>query len=78
MLIVRLLHRAMSFEAFVFFFREGKPAPVSRQRVRDAFGPFLTEGGGFDWRLVYDEQNTSDIMLTKQTGDDTMIRHFSL
>src|SRR5215469_7348150 len=68
----------MSFEAFVYFFREGEPSSVASQRVREAFGTFLKQGGGFDWRLHYDDQNNCDVMLHKQHGNGSVIRGFSI
>jgi len=68
----------MSFEAFVCYFQDGEPATVSRQQVREAFGDFLAEAGGFDWHLHYDETNSCDVILTKSPEDSSVVRGFTV
>jgi hypothetical protein len=68
----------MSFEAFVCYFQKGEVATVPSQHVREVFGAFLAEGGGYDWHLHYDDQNSCDLMLTKDPGDAGAIRGFTV
>lgn len=68
----------MGYEAFVYVFKEGKAAGISRQQVRDAFGSFLTDGGVFDWHLHYGEADNCDVMLDVDDNDKTVLRGFTV
>ena len=68
----------MSSEAFVYFLRDGEPSTVSSQRVREAFGAFLTEGGGYDWHLHYDDENNCDVMLKVDDADPNLIQNLTM
>lgn len=68
----------MSFEAFVQIYKDGEPAGVSRQQVRDAFGSFLSDGGAFDWQLYYGEADNCDVMLKIDESDKTLVRGFTV
>ncbi len=68
----------MSFEAFVYCFKDGEPVGVSSQAVRETFGPYLSEGGAFDWQLCYDEANCCDVMLSRNDSDKALLRGFTV
>ncbi len=68
----------MSFEAFIQCFKDGETGTVSCQRVREAFEPFVREGGPFDWRVYYDEQNYSDVILERDPADQNLLKGFTV
>jgi len=68
----------MSFEAFVHCFKDGKVASVSRQRVREAFGSSLTEGGVYDWQLDYCEADSCNVILGVDDADKSLLHSFTV
>ena len=68
----------MSFEAFIFCFKEGEPAGFPTERIRAAFGPFASDGPDNGWRLYYDERNYSDVTLMRHPTDERLILGFTV
>ncbi len=67
----------MSFEVFISCFKDGQPAGVPCQQVRNAFGSFITQSGAFEWQLSYDETNSCDIILTPH-NDERLLHGFTV
>jgi hypothetical protein len=63
----------MGFEAFVNCFKDGELDGMPRQKVRDAFGPFLTDMGAEKWRVYYDDANWSDVMIEPLAKKDDLL-----
>ena len=53
----------MGFEVFVNCFTGGKPDGIDIAEVRRVFGPQLQIGERDCWKVVYDEQNSCDILV---------------
>jgi hypothetical protein len=58
----------MSFDVYLQIFDKGKPAGISRDRVRDAFGTAVTESAPKRWKVSYDAQNSCDVYVSSDTG----------
>lgn len=54
----------MGFEIFVQSFSEGVPAGISREQLRSAFDPHLTEAELGLWVVRYDDENWCDLYLS--------------
>ena len=76
--VVRPLDRAMSFDVFVQTFRNGEFHGISRQRVRDAFGLYLTEPEPNFWQLRYDDANSCDLYLNAHDSDASLVHGFTV
>jgi hypothetical protein len=54
----------MSFEVFMQCFTEGERDGIPAADLQRAFGPQLQVGEGDWWKVVYDQQNWCDILLS--------------
>ena len=67
----------MSFDIYIQGFHRGEFASVPRQRVRDAFGEYVTEVEPNYWQLRYNDTNTCKIDLMPHS-DPSMIHGFTV
>lgn len=58
----------MSFDLYISFFEHGEPRGVPITAVRAAFGGFLSEGDGDEWRVDYGGICFSHVYVTSDDG----------
>jgi hypothetical protein len=69
---------AMSFEVFIFGFKNGEPEWFPAQRIRHAFGTHVVECPAYAWGLCYDEPNVNGVTLMNHPSDPSLISGFSI
>ena len=75
---VRPLDNVMSIDVYVQCFRNGEFAAIPLQRIRDVFGPHLTETEPAYWRIRYNDANFCDLYLTAHDTDPLMAHGFTI
>jgi hypothetical protein len=70
--------QAMSFDIYVQSYQNGASCGIPRQRVREVFGPHLSEVQPNHWKLRYDHANSCDIDLKSDEADGTKVSDFSV
>ena len=68
----------MSFDVYVQSFQNGELEGIPRERVRVAFGAYLTETEPDFWQLRYDEANSCDVSLTVHATEPSVVRGFTV
>ena len=68
----------MSFDVYVQSFKNGESAGIPRQRLREAFGPHLTETEADFWEIRYDDASACDLDLTPHATEPSSVRGFTV
>jgi hypothetical protein len=68
----------MSYDVWVSSFRKDDEVAVSRDTLREMFGPYLTEIDSTFWRVRYDDTNGADIYLHLHASDPKQITGVSV
>jgi hypothetical protein len=68
----------MGFELHIFAFKDGGPAWLPIQRVREAFGAHVsdTDSPQYAWQLCYDEPHQNGVMLMEHPTDAGLLQGF--
>ena len=67
----------MSFDVFVQYFKDGEVETISINSLRDIFAPYVTEELENIWRVVYDDLNSS-VLLLREVDDGGNIDGFCI
>jgi hypothetical protein len=68
----------MSFEVFIFSFKNGGPEWFPVKRIRDAFGTHVADCPAYAWCLRYDGPNANGVTLMEHPNDPSLIQGFSV
>jgi hypothetical protein len=68
----------MSFEVFIQCFTRGERDGIDVVDIQQAFGPQLRVGDQNWWKVVYDEQNGCDILVTFLPPDRKLVHSLSV
>jgi hypothetical protein len=63
----------MSMEVYIQCFKDGAPSGVPRDKVRAAFGQFLTETEPRFWSVRYDDENGCDVAVDACEDDASLV-----
>jgi hypothetical protein len=68
----------MGFEVFVQCFTQGERDGVAVTDIQRVFGPQLEAGENEWWKVVYDEQNSCDILVDYLSSDKDFVHFISV